>query len=58
MPDEPLSTPLDGHIVWLSGAFLTFMRKVVMPAAWFALLIGIPAWVYATVTLSSSSGSF
>jgi hypothetical protein len=58
MPDESLSTPSDGHIVWLSGVFQTFMSKVVMPAAWFALLIGIPAWVYATTGRLSIRSDF
>jgi hypothetical protein len=35
--------------VWLSGAIQTFFSKVVMPTLWMAILIGVPAWVYATM---------
>ena len=42
MPDET-------QPVWLSGAIVTVFSKLVMPALWFAILVGVPAWVYLTV---------
>jgi hypothetical protein len=37
------------HTIWLSGAVLTFLNKLVFPIAWILLLAGIPLWVYVTV---------
>jgi len=34
--------------IWLSGLVLTFLNKVVFPTLWFAVLFGVPAWVYLT----------
>jgi len=40
MQDEP---------IWLSGAIVTFFSKLVMPVLWFAILLGVPIWVYVTM---------
>jgi hypothetical protein len=32
----------------LSGAVLTFLNKLVLPALWLAGLVGIPLWVFTT----------
>ena len=40
MQDEP---------VWLSGAIVTFFSKLVMLVLWFAILLGVPIWVYVTM---------
>lgn len=34
------------NTIWLSGAIVTFMSKLVMPALWLAAMIGVPVWVY------------
>ena len=34
------------HTTWLSGAVLTFVNKLIMPVLWFAVLVGVPIWVY------------
>jgi hypothetical protein len=41
-------TPFENteRTIWLSGAIVTFMSKLVMPAAWLAGLIAVPVWVY------------
>jgi hypothetical protein len=41
MPDE-LSAPTEAHTVWLSGAILTFLNKLVFPVAWLTLTAGVP----------------
>jgi hypothetical protein len=48
---------VDDETQWLSGAFLTFLNKVVLPILWFAILLGVPLWVIATSgQLSVASG--
>ena len=49
MTNEVSAAEADAHTVWLSGAILTFLNKLVFPVAWFALLAGIPLWVYVTM---------
>lgn len=48
MSGETSSAAGDTETIWLSGAILTFINKVLMPVLWLAVLIGVPAWVYAT----------
>ena len=49
MADEVSSAAVPHHTIWLSGAILTFLNKLVFPVAWLALLMGIPLWVYVTM---------
>jgi hypothetical protein len=37
----------DTSVVWLSGAILTPLNKLVLPALWLAGVLGLPAWVWA-----------
>jgi hypothetical protein len=39
----------EARTIWLSGAIQTFFSKLVMPVVWLAILVGVPAWVYATM---------
>ncbi len=34
------------RITWLSGVVVTFLNKLVLPAIWFAVIAGVPVWVY------------
>jgi len=43
---------------WLSGEVSTFLNKLVLPALWLAILIGIPLWVVATTGQLSVAGGF
>jgi len=43
------AAPPGTRTMWLSGAILTFLSKVVMPVLWSAFLIGAPVWVYLSV---------
>jgi hypothetical protein len=51
---------MDGETqtTWLSGAFQTFLNKLVMPVVWFGILIGVPAWVYVTMGRISIRSDF
>ena len=49
MPAEVSSTATEAPTIWLSGAILTFLNKLVFPVAWLALIAGVPLWVYATL---------
>jgi len=46
------------QIVWLSGSVLTFLNKLVFPVIWFAVLIGVPTWVYVTMGRISIRSDF
>jgi len=46
------------QIVWLSGSVLTFLNKVVFPVIWFAVLVGVPIWVYVTMGRLSIRSDF
>jgi hypothetical protein len=37
----------DTPAVWLSGAILTPLNKLVLPALWLVGVLGLPAWVWA-----------
>jgi hypothetical protein len=49
MPAEASSASTEAPTIWLSGAILTFMNKLVFPVAWVALTVGVPLWIYATM---------
>jgi hypothetical protein len=49
MPDEISSAQAEARTIWLSGAILTLLNKLLFPVAWLALIAGVPLWVYATV---------
>jgi hypothetical protein len=47
--DDPLSSEPDtGPPVWLSGAILTFLNKVVFPTLWITVMAWVPIWVFVT----------
>ena len=46
------------HTTWLSGAVLTFVNKLIMPVLWFAVLVGVPIWVYITMGRISIRSDF
>ena len=49
MSGETLFASAEIETTWLSGAILTFLSKLVMPAIWLAALTGVPVWVYITM---------
>ena len=49
---------VDPETQWLSGAFLTFLNKIVLPVLWFAILLGVPLWVLATMGQISVASGF
>jgi len=49
MADEVSSAETEPRTIWLSGAILTFVNKLVFPVAWLALMVGMPLWVYVTM---------
>lgn len=49
---------VDEEIEWLSGAFLTFINKIVLPVLWFGILLGVPLWVVATMGQISIASGF
>jgi hypothetical protein len=42
-----MSEPADAGTIWLSGAILTFLNKLILPALWLALIAAFPLWVFA-----------
>lgn len=44
--------------IWLSGAVVTFLNKLVLPVLWFAVVAGVPIWVYLTVGRISVRSDF
>jgi hypothetical protein len=42
------SAQAPGQPVWLSGAVLTLLNKVVFPVLWLAFVAGVPLWVFVT----------
>ena len=46
--DQLCSAQVSGRPVWLSGAILTFLNKVVFPVLWLAFVAGVPLWVFVT----------
>jgi hypothetical protein len=49
---------VDEETQWLSGEFLTFLNKIVLPILWFAVLLGVPLWVLATIGQISVASGF
>jgi hypothetical protein len=58
MSGEPSPASADAGTVWLSGAILTFLSKLVMPVLWLAVLIGLPVWVLITTGRISIAPGF
>jgi hypothetical protein len=58
MSSQPDSAIVETHTIWLSGAVLTFINKLVLPVIWFAVLAGVPAWVYITMGRISIRSDF
>src|ERR1039458_9169403 len=56
--DQLSSAQVPGRLVWLSGAILTLLNKVVFPALWLAFVAGVPIWVFVTYGRISISGGF
>jgi hypothetical protein len=52
------STQVSGRPVWLSGAVLTLLNKVVFPVLWLAFVAGVPLWVFVTYGRISIGGGF
>ena len=46
------------HTTWLSGTVLTFVNKLIMPVLWFAVLVGVPVWVYISMGRISIRSDF
>jgi hypothetical protein len=57
--DDPLS-PAQAHDqpVWLSGAILTFLNKVVFPTLWITVLAWVLIWTFVTYGRISVRGGF
>ena len=55
---DPIPAPAAEPTIWLSGAILTLLSKLIMPALWLAAIVGIPAWVYATTGRLSVAPGF
>jgi hypothetical protein len=58
MPGQLSAAQAETRPVWLSGAILTLLNKLIFPVAWLACLVGIPLWVLATVGRISIAGGF
>lgn len=58
MPFVLYDAVVDDEIQWLSGTFLTFLNKIVLPVLWFAILLGVPLWVIATTGRFSVARGF
>ena len=58
MSSEGNSAIAAAHTTWLSGAVLTFVSKLIMPVLWFAVLVGVPVWVYITTGRISIESDF
>lgn len=56
--DQSSSAQLPGEPVWLSGAVLTFLNKVVFPVLWLAFVASVPLWVFVTYGRISIKGGF
>jgi hypothetical protein len=57
--DDQLSfKQLSGWPVWLSGAVLTLLNKVVFPSLWLAFVVGVPLWVFVTYGRISIAAGF
>ena len=48
MDDAFPSEQVPEQPVWLSGAILTFLNKVVFPTLWLTVMAWIPIWVFVT----------
>ena len=48
MADQGNPITRDSPVEWLSGEFLTFLNKLLLPILWFAILLGTPLWVFAS----------
>ena len=42
-----MTRPADAGTIWLSGAILTFLNKLVLPVLWLVLIAAYPLWVFA-----------
>jgi hypothetical protein len=42
-----MTEPADAGTIWLSGAILTFLNKLVLPVLWLGLIVAFPLWVFA-----------
>lgn len=56
--DQASSAQVPGRPVWLSGAVLTLLNKVVFPVLWLAFVAGVPIWVFVTYGRISIAGGF
>jgi hypothetical protein len=56
--DQFCSAQVSGRPVWLSGAILTFLNKVVFPVLWLAFVAGVPLWVFVTYGRITIAGGF
>jgi hypothetical protein len=46
--DQVPSAQLFGRPIWLSGAILTLLNKIVFPVIWLTVVVEVPLWVLAT----------
>jgi hypothetical protein len=58
VPDQIDDSHESPRVEWLSGAVLTFLNKLVLPALWIAGLVGIPLWLFAKTGRISIASSF
>jgi hypothetical protein len=56
--DQLSSAQGPGRPVWLSGAVLTFLNKVVFPVLWLVFVTGVPLWVFVTYGRIAIAGGF
>jgi hypothetical protein len=52
------SAQAPGQPVWLSGAVLTLLNKLVFPVLWLAFVAGVPLWVFVTYGRIRIAGGF
>ncbi len=55
---DSLGAPAAEPAVWLSGAVLTLLNKLILPALWLAVVVGLPASVLATAGRISVAPGF
>ena len=46
--DHVPSAQLSGRPIWLSGAILTLLNKIVFPVIWLTVVVQVPLWVLVT----------
>ena len=56
--DQVYSAQVPSRPVWLSGAVLTLLNKIVLPVLWLVFVAGVPIWAFVTYGRLSIADGF